>query len=135
MATLRKMKAQVTYQCPNWEFCNEMAMGGLQPGKRCCRFCQQSRGRAYCCLHDEMLYVHSDGSIDKCGVCLGQTRRIFGNPPAQMIDATDPAPSIDAKTIINTTVSEFVKLLNQFRKEGYPTDLAIKLAVKTVRSM
>jgi hypothetical protein len=82
-----------------------------------------------------MLYVHDDGSIDKCSTCLGQTRRMFGNPPAQMIDATDPAPKIDAKTIINTTVNEFVKLLNQFRKEGYPTDLAIKLAVKTVRSM
>jgi hypothetical protein len=128
------MKAEVKYQCPNWEFCNEQSIG-MQAGKRCCRFCQKSRGKAYCCLHDEQLHVHSSGEIDKCKTCLGQTRKVFGKPAVQFIDTTDASPKIDPKEIVNATVNDFVKLLNKLRKEGYPIDLAIKLAVKTVRSM
>jgi hypothetical protein len=134
MAPILKMKAEVTYQCPNWEFCNEQLLGGFQAGKRCCRFCQKSRGKAYCCLHDEMLRVHDSGEIDKCPTCLGETRKRFGKPKVQVIEAIDDAaPQINIKALVNATITEYAKTLRSLVKQGCPVDIAIKQAATIVK--
>ena len=129
MATLRTMKATVKYQCPNWEFCNEMQLGGLQAGKRTCRFCQKSRGQAYCCLHDEKLNVHPSGTVDKCKACLGQTKGWARKKPAQVIDTVeDTLPAIQPKAVVKQTADSMLRKIRQLCKEGLPAELAIKIA-------
>ena len=93
MAALKIMKAEVKYQCPSWEFCNEMLQGGLNAGKRTCRFCFKQRGTCYCALHDKMLNVHPDGLVDKCKECLGATKGLF-KPKVHEVDCTSDGQTI-----------------------------------------
>ena len=133
MAAIRKMKAEVTYQCPNWEHCNEMLMGGMQHGKKTCRFCQKTRSRAYCCLHDQELKVHANGIVDKCAVCLGETKGWFSKP-AQFIGEVeeDPMEHIDPRRLMKLTADSMLRNAQKLIKDGYPTDIALKVAHELV---
>ena len=127
MGPIKVMKAEVTYQCPSWEFCNEMLHGGLTTGNKTCRFCIKQRGACYCCLHDKALNVHSDGTVDKCKECLGDTKGWF-KKPAQVISTVTESTKINPQVIVKSAADQMLKVTKQLISEGYPSELAMKLA-------
>lgn len=131
MAALKIMKAEVKYQCPGWEFCNEMLNSGLTTGTNTCRFCVKRRNQHYCCLHDEALHTHADGTVDKCKACLGSTKTLF-KPKVQEIDATDKVPEVNPRAVIKSTADQMQKLIKQLLGQGYPAEMAVKAAHETI---
>lgn len=127
MATLKIMKAEVTYQCPAWEFCNEMLHGGLTTGNKTCRFCVKQRGTCYCALHDKTLNVHADGTVDKCKDCLGVTKGLF-KPKVHVVNAVDTKPDVNPKDIVKAAADQMQKATKQLMNDGYTAELALKMA-------
>lgn len=129
MGALKVCKAEVTFQCPNWGYCNEMLYGGLQSGNNKCRFCV-SRGRqTKCLLHDKSLMVNNDGTVNKCKECLGKTTGWFNAKTTQVdLSTRSPEYKVDVKQIVKSTADNMQKAIKQLMNEGYPADIAIKAA-------
>lgn len=127
MGSLKIMKAEVKYQCPSWEFCNEMLQGGLNAGNKTCRFCVKSRGTCRCVLYDKTLNVHGDGTVDKCKECLGVTKGLF-KKSTHVVDTVEAKPNIDPQTIVKMTADQMQKVMRQLINQGYPAEMALKMA-------
>lgn len=127
MGALKIMKAEVTYQCPSWEFCNEMLHGGLSTGSRTCRFCVKQRGTCFCTLHGKTLNVHPDGAVDKCKDCLGVTKGLFKSK-CHEVNVVDTAPEVDPKDIVRAAADNMQKVIKLMISQGYPVDIAVKAA-------
>ena len=127
MATLKIMKAEVKYQCPAWEFCNEMLHGGLTTGNKTCRFCVKQRGTCRCVLYDKTLNVHGDGTVDKCKECLSVTKGWF-KKSAHVVDTVEAAPNVDLQAVIKSAADQMQKVMKQLMSQGYPAEMAMKVA-------
>lgn len=127
MAALRVCKAEVKFQCPNWDRCNEIKYGGYTAGKNTCRFCVTKGRQTMCLLHNKHLTTNNDGTVNKCKECLGKTTGIFGPKLTQVtLDSSVEMPPPNVKDIVKTTADNMQKVLKQLLEEGYPQDMAIK---------
>ena len=131
MAALRKCKAEVTYQCPNWDLCNEMQYSGMRAGKNTCRFCSKRGKSARCLLHDEVLTVNEDGSVKKCRKCTGHTSGLISQKVTSDLTASS-SPKIDVKQLVKVTADNMQKMMKQLLNEGYPIEMAMKAAHDTI---
>ena len=104
-----------------------MLHGGLTVGSKMCRFCVKQRGTSYCCLYDKALNVHGDGTVDKCKECLGDTKGWF-KKPVQVINAAIESTKINPQAIVKSAADQMLKVTKQLISEGYPLELAMKLA-------
>lgn len=131
MGVLRKCRAEVTFQCPNWDLCNEMLYGGMQAGNNKCRFCVSRGKQTKCLLHDQFLTTNGDGTISKCRECHKGTTGLFGFKLTQ-VDLTESDNSIstnvDVKQIVKSTADNMQKVIKKLMTDGYPCEMALKAA-------
>lgn len=116
---MKKIKSQVTYTVPTWNFCNS---DNLLPGghmqKDVCRFCIKSRSGYRCVLYDQPL--KTDGEfIDKLRECCRATAGF-----ASSVEEAPQAPTVDPRTLIKQTLALYAKYVNDLISQGYPRQLA-----------
>ena len=78
-------------------------------------------------LHDKTLNVHADGTVDKCKACLGVTKGLF-KPKCHVVDTVETKPEINPKDIVKSAADKMQKTIKELMKQGYPCDLAVKMA-------
>lgn len=95
-----------------------------------CRFCEKLRGgRHYCSLYDEPLVGEGD-STEKCKACCKATAGF----KTTVEERPDPVvtPTVDPKVVMKETIKIYTKNLNELLSQGYPRQLAEKLASQAV---
>ena len=121
---MKKIKSQVTYTVPNWNFCNN---DNLLPGghlqKDTCRFCNKTRTGYHCSLYDRPL--KSDGEfIDKVRDCCKATAGYAS-------DIEEPAvPAVEPRELMKQTIDLYSKTVNTLLNQGYPRQIAEATAKK-----
>ena len=113
----------LTHAVTGDNFCTSLS------GKQC-RFCQDLKGgRHYCCLYDEML-VGTGDSIEKTRACCNATAGFR----TTVEERPDPVgtPTVDPKVIMKETIKIYNKTVNELLSQGYPRQLAEKLATQAV---
>lgn len=129
MGALLKCKAEVTFQCPNWDKCNEMLYGGMQAGNNKCRFCVSRGKQTMCLLHDRHLSVNADGTVNKCIECRGKTTGWFSGKTTQVnLGSSDSSQPVDVQRIVKATADNMSKAVKNMIKNGYPPSAAIDAA-------
>lgn len=122
---LKKIRTEITYKVPAWEYCNLVVPGKLsKPSKQKCRFCVKESGGYLCALYNEALLVEQVTMPKKCRSCVKATAGF----KSEVTDVDDAAPTVDPKLLIQTTLAEYDKLCKQLKSQGYPTALAEKVA-------
>lgn len=124
---MKKIKSEITYTVPNWNFCNN---DNLLPGgylqKDTCRFCVKSKSGHHCMLYNESLST-KDGMIEKTRACCKATAGF-----ASSIDEAPPAPTIDPKELMKQTIELYNKTVTDLMSQGYPKAIADTVAKQHV---
>ena len=120
---MKKIKSQVTYTVPNWNFCNS---DNLLPGGRLqkdnCRFCIKTKSGHRCVLYDQPL--KSDGEfIDKVRECCKATAGF-----ASAISEPAPVPTVDPRELMKQTLDLYSKTVNELLAQRYPRAIAEQIA-------
>lgn len=119
---MRRVKVTVMYAAPGWNFC-DFEDGGM------CRFCDKTKDGYVCRLYNENL-SSCKNMVDKANAC----RRATAGFDAEVTIEAPPAPSpaVDPKVIMSETIKIYTKALNEMLAQGYPRQLAEKLAKQSV---
>ena len=122
---MRKIKLELKFRVPSWGFCiHDVYTEDLRQSKDVCRFCVKDRkGHYSCVLYDESLASDPD-FIYKTKRCLDAT----AGYAVTLDEPTPKAPIVDPKQIIREALSIYNKTLNDLIKQGYPRQLAEKVA-------
>lgn len=115
---MKKIKSQVTYTVPNWNFCNN---DNLLPGghlqKDTCRFCIKTKTSHHCVLYDRSLSVN-DGLIEKVRECCKATAGFASSVEEPTV------PTIEPRELIKQTIDLYNKTVNKLISQGYPRQIA-----------
>ena len=124
---MKKLKTEVTYKVPSWNFCN-METGTMFTGKvskETCRFCIKKNGAYRCILHNEPL-TYDGAFIDKTEGCCVATAGVG-------IEILEPAPvAIEPKKIIKMAIDEYTAQVGMLVAQGYPQAMAEKFAKQSL---
>lgn len=122
---MRKIKLQLQYRVPSWNFCNHDSYAAAPNfSKERCRFCISTKGGYRCLLTDEDLT--SDSSfINKTAICIRATAGFA-------VSADEPNIQVDPKLIMRETLIAYNKALNDLLNRGYPRQMAETIANKYV---
>lgn len=124
---MRKVKIDLQFKAPSWNFCNHD--GPTSDGrysKQLCRFCVSTKQGHYCSLHDEQLAADKT-FVYKAKACIDATAGFATSvtPPPE-----PQAPTIDPKLLIRESIMQYQKTVSMFVAQGYPQQLAEKVAMK-----
>lgn len=122
MSLLKSVKTVITYKVPAWEFCNHVGHKG-NPTKVLCRFCvKEGKGTHRCALYNMSLQVTDSIVVDKTGDCV----RATAGYKCEVSDVPDidPAPIVNPKDLMESTIDLYVKTKNSLRSQGYPEAIA-----------
>ena len=124
---MKRIRAQVEYKVPHWEFCNSDNQDMDNVEKHVCKFCTKSKRGIRCTLHDT--------SLTTDGILIHKARRckeVTAGRSALIISDSveEPTPPINPKKIIKQAVSLYVKNVNDLVNQGYPRQMAEKFAVE-----
>ena len=122
---MRKIKLQLQYRVPSWNFCNHDSYATAPNfSKERCRFCVSTKGGYHCLLTDEDLT--SDSSfINKTATCIRATAGFA-------VSADEHNIQVDPKLIMRETLITYNKALNDLLNRGYPRQMAETIANKYV---
>lgn len=115
---MKRVKTTVNYKVPNWEFCNCSRLG--KPTKEMCRFCVKHGKNYVCVLHNMPLDVVEGILVKKDMACIKATAGF----PSKVEDTIQ----VDPKTVMKMTLQEYRKAYKQLIAQGYPDNMADKLA-------
>lgn len=115
---MKRVKTTVNYKVPDWEFCNCSRLG--KPTKDMCRFCVKHGKNYVCVLHNMPLDVVEGILVKKDMACIKATAGF----PSKVEDTIQ----VDPKTVMKMTLQEYRKAYKQLIAQGYPDNMADKLA-------
>lgn len=115
---MKRVKTTVNYKVPDWEFCNGSRLG--KPTKDMCRFCVKHGKNYVCVLHNMPLDVVEGILVKKDMACIKATAGF----PSEVEDTIQVGP----KTVMKMTLQEYRKAYKQLIAQGYPDNMADKLA-------
>ena len=115
---MKLVKTTVNYKVPDWEFCNCSRLG--KPTKDMCRFCVKHGKNYVCVLHNMQLDVVEGILVKKDMACIKATAGF----PSEVEDTIQ----VDPKTVMKMTLQEYRKAYKQLIAQGYPDNMADKLA-------
>ena len=115
---MKRVKTTVNYKVPDWEFCNCSRLG--KPTKDMCRFCVKHGKNCVCVLHNMPLDVVEGILVKKDIACIKATAGF----PSEVEDTI----KVDPKTVMKMTLQEYRKAYKQLIAQGYPDNMADKLA-------
>ena len=119
---MKKVNTTVNYKVPDWEFCNCSRLG--KPTKDMCRFCVKHGKNYVCVLHNMPLEVVEGMLVKKDTACIKDTAGF----PSEVEDTIQDDPKI----VMKMTIQEYRKAYNKLVGQGYPDDMADKLAQQLI---
>ncbi len=129
---MQKVKVEVTLKVPYGGYCNYEAVRfrGMPADKRC-RFCTEVKKGSYkCVLHDENLSFIHGALVQKCESCMRHAKKV-------VVEYDEPSVEkevkVNPKEVIDWTIRKYTKIYAQLERDGYPPELASKLAAKAVK--
>ena len=129
---LKKVKTEITYRVPAYEYCNLIKKGSLaQPTADMCRFCVKDSRKGYrCALYNMPLETINMAIVKKTRDC---ERAVLGYKSVveDVIEEPEEA-KVDPSLIVKTTVAEYEKLRKSLISQGYPETVAVKVATQYV---
>lgn len=129
MGTLKQIKQTITYNVPNWDYCNLMnpVTGGVQATK--CRFCVNSKKQGYTCvLYNTPLGTEDVNAVRKAPQCRQATNGSLVSITATTSAPTGNAHSVEPKKLIKLTIDTYNKEKQRLISQGYPAVIAESLA-------
>ena len=123
---MKKLKVNVTYHVPSWNFCNsDNLINGGELTKNTCRFCVKSKEGHKCLLYDEHLSVKGRliSKVRKC--CIATAANAGEVVPA-------PEPTIQPKELMEQTIKIYTQYVDDLIKQGYPRQMAERAAKKFI---
>lgn len=119
---MRKIKQEINYSVPSWNFCNK---DEVQPdgrySKELCRFCIKTKNGHRCMLYDELLTTDPN-FVHKTKGCINASAGFH-------TEVTEIVPPVAVpKLMMRETIKSYNKAVNDLMAQGYPRDLANKLA-------
>ena len=116
---MRKITTKIVFRIPSGMYCN------LEVDQRqYCRFCTKTRNRYICVLHNIPL-MHNGELMLKDKACVKMDNKHGIEEPPQP-KAADP------KLLKKATLMEYKKLYKLFVSQGYPHEIADKVAEQQV---
>ena len=119
---MKRVRVSVSYAVPDWNFC-DFENGQL------CSSCDKTKNGYACRSYAENL-SSCNGMIDKARKCREVTAGFDAEVTVEAPPA--PAPTIDPKVVMSETIKIYTKALNELLTQGYPRQLAEKLAKQSV---
>lgn len=125
--SLKKVTTEITYRVPIWGYCNLIKPGTLnKPTKDLCRFCVKD-GKGYrCALYNRTLDVQDTVLPKKARECERAT--IGYKSIVEDVVEQEPTPKVDPKMLMKSTIQMYNKTVKQLLNQGYPRNLAEKVA-------
>ena len=120
---MKCIKTVVTYKVPDWQFCNHSGKGAFT--KDVCRFCVKHGKVHVCVLHNMPLNVTEGILINKCPACCKATAGF-----KSVVE--DSEVRVNPKDIMKLTMQEYRRIYRQLMDQGYPANMADKLAQQTI---
>lgn len=122
---MKRICTKVTYRVPDWEFCNHQA-SLTRASKEKCRFCVKHGGKHICVLYNMPLDTCEGHLVKKDIECYRATAGY-----ASVVEDT-PEVNIDPRDIMRLTIQEYRKVYNALIAQGYPANMADKLAQQSI---
>lgn len=125
---MKRIRSTVSYTVPNWNFCNnDNLINGGELTKNVCRFCVKTKSGYMCVLHDRAL--STDGKlIEKVNECKRASAG-YDSVIEERHVAPD-GPTVSPRELMIETIKIYNKTVNDLLKQGYPRQLAEKVAEK-----
>lgn len=120
---MKCVKTEVTYKVPDWQFCNHSKLG--KPTKDVCRFCVKHGKAHVCVMHNMPLDVTEGILINKCMACVKATAGF-----RSVVEDTEVR--VDPKDVMRLAINKYRQAYSQLISQGYPADMADKLAYKSI---
>lgn len=121
---MRKIKVDLQCSVPSWHFCNlDGFTADGRYSKETCRFCVSTKQGHRCLLYDESLTTDSH-FVHKTAECI--------EAAASGTATAHDAPVVSPKLIAKEAIKDYIKLVNDLTKQGYPRGLAEKIALQDV---
>lgn len=120
---MKRIKTTVTYKVPEWGYCNHSSFG--RPTQSVCRFCVKHKGTYVCALHNMPLDI-TDGTL------IAKTRECVKATAGFESKVEDNDMQVDPKSVMKLTMQEYRKAYKKLIAQGYPDNMADKLAMQLV---
>lgn len=125
---MRRIKSNVSYVVPTWNFCNsDITTNDSDLSKNLCSFCIKTKDGYRCALYDIKLET-SNRLIEKTRACCKATAG-FNSEIVKEYEK-DSLPTVEPKVLMREAILSYNKTLSELLNQGYPRQLAEKLAIK-----
>lgn len=122
---MKRIKSNVTYLVPSWNYCNSDNLVGGDITKEKCRFCVKDGNGYECLLHGASLTTQGE-YIYKTNTC---KRATCGDRATIVSEHVEPQrPAVQPKELMKQTIELYVSTMNGLLNDGYPRPLAENLA-------
>lgn len=125
--SLKKVTVEVTHRVPAWSHCNLQANIYGQPSTEKCRFCVKEKGHYRCALYNVVLDTSQGTLVNKAYTC---ERATIGYKSVVEDVEEDNTPTVNPKTLVKATITEYNKVRKQLIRQGYPEAIAEKVAAE-----
>lgn len=123
---MKRIRSEVEYKVPHWNFCNRDDNELHRVPKELCQFCVKTKdGTTQCMLHNVTLR-RVGGFVEKAKACCDATVGIRATIVADNVEA--PLPEVDPKLLITQTIDLYSKTVNALLNQGYPRPIAENVA-------
>lgn len=123
-----KLKANVTYKVPEWDYCNnQMLLRPSETDGTFCRFCFKKGGKACCSLYNELLDVVGGNAVKKHPMCIKvcQSKRKITT-----IEDIDIVSRVDPKAVAAAVLKEYRRVYQAFIRQGMTDSVAHNMAIR-----
>lgn len=123
-----KLKADVTYLVPEWDYCNNQKLfRSNETDGTFCRFCFKKGGKACCSLYNELLDVVGGRAVKKHPLCLKACK---SRRSVSTIDDADIVSKVDPKAIAASVLKEYRRVYQAFIRQGMTDSVAHEMAMR-----
>ena len=123
---MKRIRAEVEYKVPHWNFCNRDDNELHRVPKELCQFCVKTKdGTTRCLLYSQDLR-RVGGFVEKAKGCCDATVGIKSVIVADRVES--PLPEVDPMLLITQTIDLYSKTVGALINQGYPRSIAETVA-------